>query len=69
MEVITYLRAWLSGRFGERGAAATEYVLLILGGVLFMIVAAFGLRGVLTGAATAISSWVGSVSPPPIPTP
>jgi TRAP-type C4-dicarboxylate transport system permease large subunit len=44
-------------------------VLLILGVVLFMIVAAFGLRDVLTGAVTAISTWIGSVSPPPVPGP
>ncbi len=49
MEVIIYLRAWLSEKFGERGAAATEYVLLILGVVLFMIVAAFVLPRTIVG--------------------
>ena len=67
--MLAYLRAWLAEARGERGAAATEYVLLILGVVLFMIVAAFGLRDVLTSAVTAISTWIGSVSPPPVPGP
>jgi len=69
MLMLAYLRAWLAEARGERGAAATEYVLLILGVVLFMIVAAFGLRDVLTSAVTAISTWIGSVSPPPVPGP
>jgi len=67
--MLAYLRAWLAEVRGERGAAATEYVLLILGVVLFMIVAAFGLRDVLTVAVTAISTWIGSVAPPPVPGP
>ncbi len=51
----------------ERGAAATEYVLLILGVVLFMIIAAFGLRDVLNNAVSAIGNWINSVNPPVIP--
>ncbi len=51
----------------ERGAAATEYVLLILGVVLFMIIAAFGLRDVLNNAVASISNWINSVNPPVIP--
>ena len=69
MEVLAYLRTWLAVKLDERGAAATEYVLLILGVVLFMIVAAFGLQGVLVTAVASISSWIGSISPPPIPVP
>ncbi|MDR7556524.1 MAG: hypothetical protein QN157_13075 [Armatimonadota bacterium] len=66
-----YLRAWISTRLNldEKGAAATEYVLLILGVVLFMIVAAFGLRNVLGEAVTAIGNWISDVNPPPVPTP
>jgi Flp pilus assembly pilin Flp len=67
--MLTYFRAWLAQYLDERGAAATEYVLIILGVVLFMIVAAFGLRDVLLTAVTAISDWIGSVSPPPVPGP
>jgi Flp pilus assembly pilin Flp len=67
--MLTYLRVWLGQYLDERGAAATEYVLVILGVVLFMIVAAFGLRDVLAGAVTAISDWIGSVAPPPVPGP
>jgi len=51
----------------ERGAAATEYVLLILGVVLFIIVAAFGLRDVLNNAVSSIANWINSVNPPVIP--
>jgi Flp pilus assembly pilin Flp len=65
--MLTYLRAWLGQYLDERGAAATEYVLVILGVVLFMIVAAFGLRDVLVGAVTAISTWIDGVTPPAIP--
>jgi len=68
--MLAYAWAWLAARLrDEKGAAATEYVLLILGVVLFMIVAAFGLRNVLASAVTAISSWIGAVSPPPVPGP
>jgi Flp pilus assembly pilin Flp len=65
--MLTYLRAWLGQYLDERGAAATEYVLVILGVVLFMIVAAFALRGVLAGAVTAISTWISGITPPAIP--
>ncbi len=68
--MLWYLRAWLAETLDdERGAAATEYVLLILGVVLFMIVAAFGLRDVLAAAVTSISTWIGSVTPPAVPGP
>ena len=68
MQMYLYMRAWLSERLGnEKGAAATEYVLLILGVVLFMIVSAYGLRAVLDGAVTRISTWIGSVSGPSAP--
>ena len=68
--MLAYAWAWLATRLrDEKGAAATEYVLLILGVVLFMIVAAFGLRNVLVNAVTAISSWIGGVVPPPVPGP
>lgn len=69
--MLEYLRAWLAVRFDldEKGAAATEYVLLILGVVLFLIVAAFGLRGVLDAAVTKVGGWIGAVNPPAPPTP
>jgi len=71
MRVALQVLAWLGSRLhrDEEGASATEYVLLILGVVLFLIVAAFGLRGMLAGAVAAISTWVGGVTPPPIPGP
>lgn len=67
--MFTYVRAWLQEKFhlDERGQGAIEYVLIILGVVLFLIVAAFGLRGGLNTAVTAVTNWIGSVSPPVIP--
>jgi Flp pilus assembly pilin Flp len=65
----TYLRAWLSEKLGgdESGQAATEYVLIILGVVLFLVVAAFALQDVLNTAVSKISSWIAAVNPPAIP--
>jgi hypothetical protein len=66
--MFTYARAWLLDRFhGERGQGAIEYVLVILGVVLFLIVAAFGLRGGLDTAVSAVTDWIGSVTAPSIP--
>jgi uncharacterized protein (UPF0333 family) len=65
--MVTYLRAWLGQYLDEKGAAATEYVLVILGVVLFMVIAAFALQGVLIGAVSAISTWIAGVTPPGIP--
>jgi len=64
-----YLRAWVGEKFGrdESGQAASEYVLTILGVVLFMVFAAFALQGVLNGAVSAISSWVAAVNGPGTP--
>jgi len=63
--------AWLGRRLhrDEVGASVTEYVLLILGVVLFLIVAAFALQPMLVGAVLAITTWVGGIVPPPIPGP
>ncbi|HKX19434.1 MAG TPA: hypothetical protein VJT33_15595 [bacterium] len=41
-----------------------EYVLLILGVVLFLLVAAFALQGVLSSAISKISSWMGLQNAP-----
>jgi Flp pilus assembly pilin Flp len=67
--MLEYLRAWVRTRFhlDDKGAAATEYVLLILGVVLFLIVAAFGLKDMLTDAVDAITDWVSQVGPPQSP--
>ena len=62
------LRAWaqLTGKHpgGERGQGSIEYVLLILGCVLFLVAAAILLKDMLGGAVTAISSWANTVGPP-----
>jgi len=63
---LSFLLAWLAAKLhrNERGQGTVEYVLLILGVVLFLIVAALALQGVLSGAISEISSWMGAQSPP-----
>jgi uncharacterized protein (UPF0333 family) len=62
------LRAWarLTAKLprAERGQGSIEYVLLILGCVLFLIAAAILLKDMLGSAVTAISSWANTVGPP-----
>ena len=64
--MLPYLQTWLASKFhlDERGQGTVEYVLLILGVVLFLIVAALALQGVLSGAISKISSWMGAQTPP-----
>ena len=66
MELFPFVRTWITDRWfrDERGQGTVEYVLLILGVVLFLIVAALALQGVLSGAISAISSWMGLQNPP-----
>ena len=66
MQTISLVLAWLSGRLNrdERGQGTVEYVLLILGVVLFLLVAAFALQGVLSNAIVSISSWIAGQNPP-----
>ncbi len=56
-----------SGHPDEKGQAVTEYVLLILGAVFFLIAATFALQGDLAAAVTAIGNWIAAVGPPPPP--
>lgn len=51
-------------RHDENGQGTVEYVLLILGVVLFLLVAALALQGVLSNAIVAISSWMNGQNPP-----
>ena len=51
-------------RRDERGQGTTEYVLLILGVILFLIVAALALQGVLNGAIDQISTWIAGQNAP-----
>ena len=66
MMTLQFAWTWLTGKLrrDEEGQGSTEYVLLILGVVLFLIFAAMGLRGMLTSAVSVIGSWVGAVGPP-----
>ena len=69
MPALEYAKAWRAERLdqGEAGQTATEYVLVILGVVLFLVFAAFALNGVLGSAVNSIQTWINSVSPPPAP--
>jgi Flp pilus assembly pilin Flp len=66
MNMIQFLQAWLASRLhrDEQGQGTVEYVLLILGVVLFLIVAAFALQGILSTSISKISSWMGIQSAP-----
>jgi len=67
MLTLKYANAWLAKRLNmdEVGQTATEYVLVILGVVLFLVFAAFALNDILGGATNAIKNWVTSISTPP----
>jgi hypothetical protein len=69
MFALGYAKRWLVEKLNldEEGQTATEYVLVILGVVLFLVFAAFALNGILGGATNAIKNWVTSVSAPPTP--
>jgi Flp pilus assembly pilin Flp len=69
MPVLEYVKTWLLRKFkqDETGQTATEYVLVILGVVLFLVFAAFALNGILGGATNAIQNWINQVAPPPAP--
>ncbi|HKX18932.1 MAG TPA: hypothetical protein VJT33_13050 [bacterium] len=64
--MFTFAQAWLMNKLNrdERGQGTVEYVLLILGVVLFLLVAAFALQGVLSSAISKISSWMAGQNPP-----
>ena len=67
MLTLKYANAWLAKRLNmdEVGQTATEYVLVILGVVLFLVFAAFALNGILGSATNAIKNWVTSINTPP----
>ena len=56
MFALGYAKSWLVEKLDldEQGQTATEYVLVILGVVLFLVFAAFALNGILGGATNAI---------------
>lgn len=65
MRTAAFLLKWWHQRSNdERGQGTVEYVLLILGVVLFLLVAAFALQGVLSNAIVSISSWIAGQNPP-----
>ena len=66
MSVWSYVQSWMASKLhrDERGQGTTEYVLLILGVVLFLIVAALALQGVLNTAIDKISTWISQQNAP-----
>lgn len=66
MDLLARVGTWLIGKLrrADRGQGSIEYVLLILGCVLFLVAAAILLQNVLGSAVTAISSWANTVGPP-----
>jgi len=69
MPALEYAIMWLAEKLDrdETGQTATEYVLVILGVVLFLVFAAFALNGILGSATNAIQNWINQVAPPPAP--
>ena len=57
MSALEYATMWLADKLDrdETGQTATEYVLVILGVVLFLVFAAFALNGILGSATNAMS--------------
>ena len=66
MHLWSFVQTWLATRLhkDERGQGTTEYVLLILGVVLFLIVAALALQGILNSAIDKISTWISQQNAP-----
>lgn len=66
MALIMFVQTWLTEKLhrANRGQGSIEYVLLILGCVLFLVAAAILLKNVLGAAVTTISSWANTVGPP-----
>ena len=69
MLALEFAKRWLVAKLNldEEGQTATEYVLVILGVVLFLVFAAFALNGILGGATNSIKNWVTSITTPPAP--
>lgn len=64
--MLTFVRAWLMNKLNvdDRGQSTVEYVILILGVVLFLVVAAFALDGLMNNPISKASSWISGQNPP-----
>ncbi|HKX19405.1 MAG TPA: hypothetical protein VJT33_15450 [bacterium] len=62
----TFVHAWVMNKLNrdERGQSTVEYVVLILGVVLFLLVAAFALQDLLSSPVSKASSWISGQNPP-----
>jgi Flp pilus assembly pilin Flp len=64
--MLQFAQAWLASQLNrdEHGQGTVEYVMLIMGVTLFLIVAAMALQGVLSSPLSKVSSWIGGQNPP-----
>lgn len=64
--MFTFIRAWSKSKLHRdvHGQGTAEYALLILGAVLFLLVAAFAVQDVLNDPVSKVSSWIGGQDPP-----
>lgn len=64
--MVTFIQAWLMNKLNgnQRGQGTVEYVVLILGVVLFLLVAAFALQGLMNSPISKASSWISGQNPP-----
>lgn len=64
--MFTFVQAWLMNKLNghDRGQSTVEYVILILGVVLFLLVAAFALDGLMNSPVSKASSWISGQNPP-----
>ena len=64
--MVTFVLAWLRSKLNwdDRGQSTVEYVMMILGVVLFLLLATFALRGVMTSSISKTSSWISGQNPP-----
>ena len=67
MRVLTAVRAGFTNMLHrhERGQTATEYVLIMLAVVLFLVFSAIALQPVLKSGVASISSWIAGNGAPP----
>ena len=66
MPPFSFLHMWLLSKLprDEYGQATVEYVMLIMGVALFLILAALAMQSVLGSPLNKISSWIGGQNPP-----
>jgi uncharacterized protein (UPF0333 family) len=72
MGAVMFAWTWVTNKLrgphnDERGQTSIEYVLVVLAVVLFLVAAAAAMTGVLGTAVSTVSTWVVSLTAPPVP--